>query len=62
MFTKKEIDALFADLRKEWYRTPEWEYLNRQAHLGLASVDSGRSIDDIDPRIVELIRKHRPKD
>ena len=61
MFTKKEIDALFADLRKEWYRTLDWEYLNRQAHLGLASIDSGRSIDDIDSRIVELIRKHQPK-
>ena len=62
MFTKKEIDALFADLRKDWYRTPDWEYLNRQAHLGLASIDSGRSIDDIDSRIVELIHKHQPKD
>ena len=62
MFTKKEIDALFADLRKAWYRTPDWEYLNRQAHLGLASIDSGRSIDDIDPRVAELIRKHQPSD
>ena len=53
MFTKTEIDALFADLRKNWYRTPDWEYLNRQAHLGLASIDSGRSIDDIDPRVAE---------
>ena len=62
MFTKKEIDAFFADLRKAWYRTPDWEYLNRQAHLGLASIDSGRSIDDIDPRVVELIRKHQPQE
>ncbi len=62
MFTKKEIDALFSDLRKEFYRTPDWEYLNRQAHLGLASLDSGRSIDDIDSRVVELIRKHQPSD
>lgn len=62
MFTSKEIDALFADLRKMWVKTADWEFLNRHAHLGIVSVDSGRSLKDIDPRIVALIEKHRPKD
>ena len=62
MFTKKEIEALFSDLRKDWYGSPDWELLNRHGHLGIASVDNGRSIADIDPRIVALIEKHRPKD
>jgi hypothetical protein len=61
VFNKREIDALFLDLRKEWYKTPEWEYLNRQAHLALASEDSGRSLDGIDARVVTLMGKYRPK-
>jgi hypothetical protein len=60
MFTRKEIDALFLELRQKYYKSDEWEYLNRQAHLGIASVDSGRSVKDIDPRVLELIKKHQP--
>jgi hypothetical protein len=60
MFTRKEIDALFLELRQKYYKSSEWEHLNRQAHLGIASVDSGRSVKDIDPRIIELIKKHQP--
>ncbi len=62
MFTKMEIEALFAELRKNWYKAPDWEFLNRHAHLGIASVDSGRGLEGIDPRIVALIEKHQPKD
>lgn len=61
MFTKKEIDALFGELRKKWYGTADWEFLNRHAHLGIASQDSGRSLEDIDPRILGLIEKHKPE-
>ena len=60
MFTKKEIEPLFLELRQKYYKSPEWEFLNRQAHLGIASVDSGRSVKDIDPRVIELIKKHQP--
>ncbi len=62
VFTKKEIDALFSELRKDWYRSPDWELLNRHAHLGIASVDSSRSLNGIDPRVVALIEKHQPKE
>lgn len=62
MFTPKEIDALFAELRKSWYRSPDWEMLNRHAHLGIASIDCGRSLNGIDPRVVALVEKHQPKE
>ena len=60
MFTKEDIDTLFAQLRKEYGRSPDWELLNRQAHLAIASLDSGRSIEDIDSRVVALIQRQQP--
>lgn len=60
MFNKEDIEALFAELRRRWYRSPDWELLNRHSHLAIASCDSGRSLDDIDPRVLGLIEKYRP--
>ncbi len=64
VFTKKEIDALFSELYDNWRQSPDWELLNRHAHLGIACVDSGRALneDEIDPRVVELIKRLQPRD
>jgi hypothetical protein len=62
MFEKTQLDALFADLERQWRGTPEFEQLSRDAHLGIALCDAGRPFGDkIDQRVVALIEKHKPK-
>jgi hypothetical protein len=61
MFEKAHIDAFFADLDGQWRGKPEFEHLSRQAHLGIALYDAGRTLDNIDSRVVALIEKHKPK-
>jgi hypothetical protein len=62
MFEKAHIDALFDELERQWRGSPEFERLSRDAHLGIALYDAGRPSEDrIDPTIVALIAKHRPK-
>jgi hypothetical protein len=60
MFEKADIDALFEELDKEWRDKPEFDKISREAHLGIAYFDAGRSLDNIDPRAVSLIEKHKP--
>src|SRR5438093_8280080 len=62
MFEKAHIDALFSELERQWRESPEFDRLARDAHLGIALCDAGRPLKDrIDPKIVALIEKHRPK-
>jgi hypothetical protein len=61
MFEKAQIDALFAELDREWRGKPDFEQISRAAHLGIAYWDAGRPLDKIDPRAVALIEKHKPK-
>ena len=61
LFTKEEIETLFDELRRNWARTPDWEKLNRDAHLGIARSDAGASLGEIDPQVVALIEKYKPK-
>ena len=62
MFEKSQIDALFDEIKQEWQDTPEFEKLARDAHLGIALSDAGRPFGgDVDPRVVALIEKHKPK-
>jgi len=61
MFEKAHIDALFAELDREWRGKPDFEKVTREAHLGIAYWDAGRPLDKIDPRAVVLIEKHKPK-
>ena len=62
MFEKAHIDALFGELERQWRGSSEFEKLARDAHLGIALCDAGRPWNDrIDPRIVALIEKHKPK-
>ena len=53
MFDKVRLDALFAELDNEWRGSAEFDRLSRDAHLGIALSDAGRSLEDrIDPRVV----------
>jgi hypothetical protein len=62
MFEKTHIEALFAELEREWRGKQEFEKLSRDAHLGIALCDAGRPLDRIDARVVALIEKHKPKE
>ena len=60
MFRKEHLDALFGELRRRWQENPEYDRLSRDAHLGIALFDAGRPLGDhIDPRVAELIDKHK---
>lgn len=61
MFEKDHLDALFAELDSEWRGSADFDQLTRDAHLGIALSDAGRSLEErIDPRVVALIDKHKP--
>jgi hypothetical protein len=62
VFQKTNIDALFDELDQEWRGKPEFDKISREAHLGIALFDAGRSLDNIDPRAVSLIEKHKPSE
>jgi hypothetical protein len=61
MFEKAQIDAVFAEIERDWRGKPEFELISREAHLGIALFDAGRPLDRIDSRVVTLINKHKPK-
>ena len=50
MFKKSDLDVLYDELNSDWKGKAEYEQLLRDAHLGIAYSDSGRSLDDIDSR------------
>ena len=60
MFDKQSLDNLFDELRDEYELEPEWEDIQRAAHLGVARSDAGVSLGDIDSRVIAVIKKHRP--
>ena len=61
MFDKVRLDALFAELDNEWRGTADFDRLTRDAHLGIALSDVGRSLEErIDPRVIALIDRHKP--
>ena len=61
MFEKAHLDALFAELDSEWRGSVDFDQLTRDAHLGIALSDAGRSLEErIDPRVIALIDKHKP--
>ena len=62
MFDRSHLDKLFEELKNEWQDTSEYEKLSRDAHLAIALSDADRPFgDDIDPRVVSLVEKHKPK-
>jgi len=44
MFDKQSLDALFDDLRDMYELEPDWEDIQRAAHLGVARADAGADI------------------
>ena len=60
MFDKKSLDAMFSELRDNYELEPEWEDIQRDAHLGIARSDGGVDMGDIDPRVAEVLKKHSP--
>lgn len=61
MFHRKDLDALFDELRERWSESRDFDRLTRDAHLAIALFDAGRPLgDDVDPKVVALIERHRP--
>ena len=60
MFDKQSLEALLEELRDEYELEPDWEDIQRAAHLGVARSDAGVPVGDIDDRVIPLIAKHNP--
>ena len=60
MFDKNSLDALFDELRDSYELEPDWEDIQRAAHLGVARLDAGVEIGEIDYRVAEAVQKHNP--
>ena len=59
MFDKQSLDAMFDELRDQYELEPEWEEIQRAAHLAVARSDAGVSLGDIDSRVLPALEKHR---
>ena len=63
MFDRESLDTMFVELRDEYELEPDWEDIQRDAHLGVAYADSGMLDDrrgDLDDRVLSAIDKHNP--
>ena len=60
MFDKKSLEAMFDELRDNFELEPDWEEIQRDAHLGIARSDGGVELGGIDPRVIEALNKHNP--
>ncbi len=60
MFDQKSLTDLFDELRDEYELEPDWEEIQRDAHLAVARVDAGQPIGGVDDRVAPLIEKHNP--
>ena len=60
MFDRNSLDALFDELRDEYELEPEWEEIQRDAHLAVARHDAGMPLGEIDTRVEGLVKKHSP--
>ncbi len=62
MYDKKSLDALFSDLRNAYELEPDWEDIERAAHLAVAYSDAGvdLKVKKIDTRVAKLVKKHQP--
>ena len=59
MFDKQSLDLLFDDLRDQYELEPDWEDIQRAAHVGVARSDAGVPLGDVDSRVVPFIEKYR---
>ena len=60
MFDKQSLDALFDELRDQFELEPDWEDIQRAAHLGVARSDAGVPLGDLARRVLASIEKHNP--
>ena len=63
MFDRESLDIMFVELRDEYELEPDWEDIQRDAHLGVAFADSGMLDDrrvDLDNRVLTFIDKYNP--
>ena len=60
MFDKKSLDAMFDELRDNYELEPDWEEIQRDAHLGIARSDGGVDLGSLDSRVIEVLTKHNP--
>ena len=63
MFDRDSLDTMFVELRDEYELEPDWEDIQRDAHLGVAYADSGMLDDrrsDLDNRVLSFIDKYNP--
>jgi len=63
MFDRESLDIMFVELRDEYELEPDWEDIQRDAHLGVAFADSGMLDDrrvDLDNRVLSFIDKYNP--
>ena len=63
MFARDSLDTMFVELRDEYELEPDWEDIQRDAHLGVAYADSGMLDDrqsDLDDRVLSFIDKYNP--
>ena len=59
MFDKQALDSLFEDLRDQYELEPDWEDIQRAAHLGVGRSDAGVTLGDIDSRVIPVIEKYK---
>ena len=63
MFNQQSLESLFEELRDEYELEPDWEDIQRDAHLGVAYADSGM-LDErkssLDTRVLPFIDRHNP--
>ena len=57
MFNKQSLDNMFDELRDEYELEPDWEDIQRAAHLGVARSDAGVALGELDSRVVPFIEK-----
>ena len=63
MFDRESLDIMFVELCDEYELEPDWEDIQRDAHLGVAFADSGMLDDrrvDLDNRVLSFIDKYNP--
>ena len=60
MFDNKSLNDLFDELRDEYELEPDWEEIQRSAHLAVALSDAGEPMSRVDTRVISYIEKHKP--
>lgn len=60
MFNRQSLENLFDELRDEYELEPDWEDIQRSAHLAVALVDAGQPMSNVDDRVAPLVDKHNP--